>query len=218
VPDARRLRDLTADWLGPHVGIGLADARAPACGLWPSERADTSGMVDKRLRAFAAGRAAARDAMTATGHASADLARDDRGAPIWPAGLTGSITHSGGVAMALVAPTARMRALGLDLEEAAPLPHDLWADILTPAERARCPDGAAAKRIFSAKEAIYKAQYTITGGWLGFHDAEVTLSDTGFQAHILPDLPDVPRTLCGHSHSAAGLILSVVALPLDAAQ
>lgn len=53
--------------LGPHVGIGVTDPLAPATGLLPDEAEATAGMRDKRLRGFAAGRCAARRAMSMTG-------------------------------------------------------------------------------------------------------------------------------------------------------
>ena len=117
---------------------------------------------------------------------------DDR-APIWPEGLTGSITHTRGCAMAIVARNSDVRALGIDVEQDTPLPDKLLSAICTDAERNWLKDqanpGQLAKVIFSAKEAAYKCQYTISQKYFGFHgmDLKLDLARGSFQARFTAD-------------------------------
>nr|AWX24487.1 phosphopantetheinyl transferase [Streptomyces conglobatus] len=80
-----------------------------------------------------------------------------------PAGTTVSISHSGGLAVALAAPASRCRALGCDLELRG-LPLAAAHLVLDPGEESwvRAAGGAAAAEarlfaLFSAKEAAFKA-------------------------------------------------------------
>lgn len=103
-------------------------------------------------------------------------------APIWPEGLTGSIAHSQTMAAAAIARHADgIRSIGLDLEPALPLPEDLFDTILRPGELNRLvqlPEGLQAvhaRLIFSAKEAFFKCQYSLSRSFIDFHAAEISL-------------------------------------------
>ena len=48
----------------------------------------------KRRRDFALGRSCARAALAELGHGEAVIAKGDDGAPLWPPGIAGSITHT----------------------------------------------------------------------------------------------------------------------------
>jgi 4'-phosphopantetheinyl transferase EntD len=102
--------------------------------------------------------------------------------PMWPEGLAGSITHCDTLCIAALAPQSTCRSLGIDIEPATPLATDLEAVVMTPREwhaLDALPSAQRlhrAKQIFCAKEALYKAQYPITGTRLGFQDVELELS------------------------------------------
>lgn len=138
--------------------------------------------VPKRRAEFTTGRAAARLAMERLGlPPQAIPAAPDR-SPVWPEGVTGSISHAG-VFCAAVLSRDSSHLLGLDIEDPAPLDPDLWPLVLTPAELdrlAKAPEeqrATIAKRIFGIKEAAYKAQFPLTGAVIGFHALEVVLPD-----------------------------------------
>ncbi|MFD9792780.1 4'-phosphopantetheinyl transferase superfamily protein [Streptomyces sp. NPDC059070] len=150
-------------------GLALGTARAdepgaPAPG--PVERALTGAMTPRRSREFLAGRHAARRALAAAGGPVEEIARAGR-RPLFPAGFTGSISHSGGLAVALAAPAGRFAALGCDLELRG-LPLASAHIVLGPDERG-CLEGDAATAehrllcAFSAKEAAYKAFGALLG-------------------------------------------------------
>lgn len=178
------------------VEFGVAYPWEPFDDLRPEEAACLPRAVDSRLREFAAGRRAARRAMTALGQpAQAILHRADR-APAWPEGLSGSITHTENLAIAVVAPTQDHVSLGIDLEEGGDLPRELWSEVCTPLELAwlsvqpEVERGRLARLIFSAKEAAYKAQYALTGALLEFSAFEITpdLVTGQFEAILTQDV------------------------------
>jgi 4'-phosphopantetheinyl transferase EntD len=178
MPDLGRLLATARGLLPAGVAVAAADPRQ-GYALWPGEA--LADPVPARLREFSAGRHAAREALTALGVAAAVPHGPDR-APVWPTGTTGSITHSATACLAAVMRGAG--GIGLDLEEDADLPAELWDSILSPEELSRLgPDpGRAARLVFSAKEAAYKAQYARSRRLFGFDTLAVALTDGGFTA------------------------------------
>ncbi|WP_157118489.1 4'-phosphopantetheinyl transferase superfamily protein [Corynebacterium sphenisci] len=168
-------------------GISLDNYRR----LDPRERVLVAGAVDARKAEFGDARWCAHRAIEElTGRPSATpILRGERGMPLWPAELTGSMTHTDGFRAAVVAPRPLTRSIGVDAEIAEPLPAGVLDSIASPRERAMVaaaePDFAD-RLLFCAKEATYKAWFPITGRWLGFEDAEVDLrEDGGFISYIL---------------------------------
>ena len=158
--------------------------------LYRGERALVAGAVQRRVAEFATARRCARDALTAFGERVPILAGPDR-EPLWPAGVVGSITHCAGYRAAAVAPVSAGLALGIDAEPNLPLPDGVLAVVTRPAERqavaarqAAMPSIAWDRLVFSAKESVYKAWFPLTGTWLGFEDAELTIGSGTFSATI----------------------------------
>jgi 4'-phosphopantetheinyl transferase EntD len=166
------------------VGVGVTDPRLPSEPAYPQEGAAITRAVPKRRNEFLAGRKAARIALSAIGGPSVALPPGADRVPHWPDGFVGSITHCDDVCLAVA--TLHARAVGVDVEPATALPRDLWDAILLPEEQesiASAPNpGLAAKLIFSAKEAAYKAQYPISRVLYGFHDMHLILGAGRFQA------------------------------------
>jgi 4'-phosphopantetheinyl transferase EntD len=170
--------------------------------LTPAEQAAVANAVPTRRAEFAAGRTAARAALGRDN----DLPRRADGPPDWPAGWTGSITHGGCFCLAVVAPTALVRALGIDIEPAGVVTHDLVDSILTDDDRIHLGDRDPTF-FFCAKEAAYKAQFMLTGQIRDFHDLSVR-----------PDGADLRVTLPGmalrvRTAVAPGLIIAGTAIP-----
>lgn len=208
------------------VALAEADPRAPQPSPWPEERAGLDRPRPERLREFAAGRTAARHAMAALGQPAQAIPHGIDRAPVWPTGLVGSISHCTTTCLAAVAEARRFAALGLDLEEATPLPLDLIPAICTEAEAERLaplPEaqrGLAAKLIFSAKECAYKAQYPASRQVFGFQTLEI-LFDTdapqtsgSFIARFEHEVPPFAAgtRLSGRFGLASGLILTTMAV------
>ena len=184
MPDLARLAAMARGLLPPGVAVAAADPRQ----LYPLLAGEAlPGAVPARLREFSAGRHAARAAMAALDAPIAAIPPGDDRAPIWPAGVTGSITHSAQACLAAVARQGLTDGLGLDLEEDAPLEAALWPEICRPEELARLGDtpGLQARLIFAVKEAAYKAQYVRSATLFGFDGLSVTLTDGGFSARFI---------------------------------
>jgi enterobactin synthetase component D len=143
--------------------------------------------VSSRRAEFVAGRLCARDALAALGAPSPSVPRGTDGAPEWPTGFVGSISHSAGFAFAAVAASSEARSLGLDVEqisrlEAAPR---ITRIVATPTERARFEFSTETLAIvFSAKEAVYKCLYPLIRRFLEFDAVELDAIAPGrFSCH-----------------------------------
>jgi enterobactin synthetase component D len=137
--------------------------------------------VAKRQAEFLAGRVCARAALQQLeGLSFVPEIGEDR-APVWPAHITGSITHSTGRAAAIVANKAHWRGLGMDLENLLNVERAerLAGEILTPPELQRMAAGAKDQLAmlvtltFSVKESLFKALYPIVQKRFYFEHAEV---------------------------------------------
>jgi 4'-phosphopantetheinyl transferase EntD len=196
-------------------------------GLFPEEEALVARATERRRAEFATGRECAREALAALGLGKVPILRGYRGAPRWPAGIAGSITHCRGYCAAAVARTKDLAAIGLDVEPNAALPGGVLEMVTQPAERGRLRDLAAARPeiswdclLFCAKEAVYKAWFPLTGRWLGFADADITINaaDGTFHARLLvpapnPDDHHLNGGFTGRWLSRDNLILTAVAVP-----
>lgn len=151
-----------------HAAMAIGTAPAPL----PAEAPAVARAIPRRVAEFAAGRAAARAALAAAGLPRAAIPMGQDRAPIWPEGATGSITHSRDYALAVAAPAARFRGLGLDVEPDQPLPHDVLDEICDSDECAWIAGQVQplrwARLIFVAKEAAYKCQYPASRTLFGF--------------------------------------------------
>ena len=208
--------------LGPRVAVSVTDPRAPDAVLWPAEAVAIARATPARKAEFAAGRAAARSAMQALGHPpQAVLSGADR-APIWPDGLTGSISHTGDTCIAAMAEVSALRSIGVDIEEDSALEADLIPHVCTLAERAwlatqpEADRGPLAKLIFSAKECAYKCQYVVTRTLIDFAALEITPDlDTGqFEATFTCDVAPITSGTRLHGRFALlpGLIVTAMGL------
>lgn len=175
------------------VGVGLRRQRGGAPPPVAIEEAALLGprAAECRRWQFALGRASARDALLDLGIDPAPIGRGDGGEPIWPAGVVGSITHTAGVAAAVVGRRTHFDGLGLDIERVhASLSAPAAARVCTQRELewVRREGGAEVRAlmVFSAKEALFKALYPIERVWLEFHDAELDWNDEvlGFVATL----------------------------------
>ena len=170
-----------------------ADARF----AYPEEERAVERAVLKRRLEFATTRRLAHELFMRLGCDGAPLLPDDRRMPRWPIQVVGSIAHSPRAAAVVVAPSDRVAALGVDLEEDAPLAAPLLATVLTPreVERLRALPGDAlawAKVAFCAKECAYKLWSPFVKRVLEFEEVELTLdaSKSRFRARLLVPTSD----------------------------
>jgi 4'-phosphopantetheinyl transferase EntD len=188
--------------------------------LLPAEEAVISRAVASRRREFTTVRHCARLALARLGLPAAPLLPGERGAPQWPDGVVGSMTHCAGYRAAAVAPATALRTIGIDAEPHEPLPGGVLPVISLATERAALDDLAAAhpevrwdRLLFCAKESVYKAWFPVTRQWLGFHDAEISLRPDGtFRARVLLDTPPLAG-FSGRWLARDGLVVTAVADP-----
>ncbi|MET7696543.1 4'-phosphopantetheinyl transferase superfamily protein [Streptomyces sp. NPDC005485] len=160
----------------------FGDSRPEGATLYPEEEALVARAVEKRRREFTTVRACARVAMEKLGVAPQPVLRGAFGAPRWPDGLIGSMTHCLGYGAAALARVGDLASIGIDAEPHEKLPDDdLGAVILaTEADRlaglaAEHPSVYWERVLFSAKESVYKAWFPLTGQWLDFSEADIEL-------------------------------------------
>lgn len=163
-------------------GVAFAELFDDPPGLRPHPREESlvARAVEKRRREFTSARHCARMAMTKLGIEPAPVLRGDKGAPIWPRGVVGSLTHCDGYRGAVLGYSMQVRSVGIDAEPHAALPDGVLDAISLKAERewlAGTSDDLHWDRLlFCAKEATYKAWFPLTSRWLGFEDAHITFA------------------------------------------
>jgi 4'-phosphopantetheinyl transferase EntD len=172
----------------------------PDTTLFEEERFAVENAVAKRSREFATGRDCARRALERIGHPAVAIPVGERGAPQWPMGVVGSITHCTGYRASAVAEDSELAAIGIDAEPHDVLPDGVLHAVALPAEVShlaelarRAGDVHWDRLLFSAKESIYKAWFPLTRRWLDFSEAVVSIDPAGqtFHARLLVPGPVV---------------------------
>ncbi|WP_431780373.1 4'-phosphopantetheinyl transferase family protein [Streptomyces chumphonensis] len=154
----------------------------PDAWIFPEETAVLGRAAHGRREEFATVRHCARVALTSLGRPAGPMVPGVGGAPTWPEGVVGSMTHCDGYRAAAVCRRIDVAALGIDAEPHAPLPPGLLRRIASPSERGRLamlrqkrPALHWDRLLFSAKESVYKAWFPLTGTWLDFREAELVI-------------------------------------------
>lgn len=221
--ETRRLRiESQAAALFPaSVAVALTDPGADlGDGLFHVEQSAVEGAVPAREKEFLAGRSAVRAAQRALGLQPQPIPMGPDRAPVWPEGQTGSISHAGGVCVAAVTTDPSIAALGIDIEEDAPLPEEVFDTVLHLHEQRwiyRQPDpGSVARIFFSAKECAYKTQYPLSRQMFGFEIISVVtdLQRGTFEARFTRPVSPFSRgsVLSGRFFVAEGLIMTAITL------
>jgi enterobactin synthetase component D len=184
--------------------------------LHAREAAFARGLSPVRRVTWVGGRVALRGALHQLGvDGAAPIFSTARGAPALPPGLVGSVSHKSTVAVALVARAAGMPSatLGIDVEIVRALRQDIAAHVLTAPERAALPPAGPARdaellRMFSAKEAIYKALDPWVQRFVAFQEVTITrASGGGLSAELALARDEGPFTVELHDASDGELIL-----------
>ncbi|HDR2661039.1 enterobactin synthase subunit EntD [Enterobacter asburiae] len=147
--------------------------------LWLPHHAELSHAGRKRKADHLAGRIAAAYALnerTIPGIGPS-------GEPLWPDGMSGSITHSGMQAMAVVI-RERQALIGIDCEAILPEneAREIKDGIIDAQEEpvlshSGYPFPLALTLVFSAKESLFKALFPRVQAYMGFDSARVTKLD-----------------------------------------
>ena len=165
----------------------------PSAALLPEEEDLVARAVRKRRLEVTNVRTAARRALARIGVPPVPILRGPKGQPLWPDGVVGSMTHTAGYCAAAVADVGKIRSVGIDAEEHDRLPEGVLEAVTLPQERIMLhrlgTETHWDRLLFSAKESTYKAWFPLTGRWLGFEDAHITIdpADGTFSVRLLID-------------------------------
>ena len=153
--------------------------------LFQSETKHVRNVSPKRYKDFSTGRWCARQAMTRLGIAHKPICAGTMREPIWPEGITGSISHTTNYYCAAI--SKEKRSIGVDaqtLDETLTL--DEFTLILTHNEissiKEQCKKNyyEGLTIAFSCKESIFKSLYPITKQFFDFKDVFIRLDFNKF--------------------------------------
>lgn len=152
--------------------------------LFPEELVATNGWAPHRRLQFSIGRTLARRAVRRVGYEPAALLFGAKGEPLWPPGVVGSISHKRQCCIVIVASSARLRGVGVDLErdERGSEESSLVRRVCS-SEREQVQLATLAATtpspgtlFLAAKEAFFKFQFPITRAPLDWDDVEVSFT------------------------------------------
>ena len=195
-----------------RLGFAATEALVGPEGLLPEERALVAGSSTARQAEFATGRHCARLALASLSPRfdRMPVLADGRGAPVWPAGVVGSITHCPGLDRRGRGPHAAVRSCprrprarpgrraGRSPADGGPrggLVGRASGRRLSALGRER-PGIPWDAVLFSAKEAAFKAWYPLTGILVAHDAVSVELLPSGrFTAVVAADDPTGRRAV-----------------------
>ena len=205
----------------------MAAERRPDIGdrpLYPEEEILVSRAAPARRQEFTTVRACGRDALAKLGLPPAPIVPGPLGAPTWPAGVVGSMTHCAGYRAAAVARTTEFCSVGVDAEPNEPLPPEVLDLVAGEGERAWVaellaarPDVSWDRLLFSAKETVFKTWCPLTQRWLDFTQATITVDPRGrtFSAWLMVSAvqpANPPLSFTGRWLARDGLVLTAIAV------
>ena len=119
-----------------------------------------------RIRDFTRGRLAAHETLRRLGEpAPGGIGMSTTGAPLWPRGVVGSISHCDGAVAAVSTSAEQLQGIGIDVEVEQTLELGI-IDAVLRTDEARLDPLVQ----FSAKESVYKLWEPIVGQWLDFDE------------------------------------------------
>ncbi|MBM4197389.1 MAG: 4'-phosphopantetheinyl transferase superfamily protein [Gammaproteobacteria bacterium] len=169
--------------------------------LSPREAEATLRFATARLTEFRRGRYCAREALRGLAVPEHEVPVGSNREPLWPDGVVGSISHTRGMAAAVVGRRSEFASLGLDIEDAGALEPSLVARICRDDELAQLDalglgTGEAALLVFSIKEAAYKALWPVIRHFLNFHDIATVIDTATQQFRVQSHAPYCARSVC----------------------
>jgi 4'-phosphopantetheinyl transferase EntD len=176
--------------MAPAAAVVVEPVRDLTSRLYPSEDAAVAGSVTKRRIEFSTGRYCARRALALLDIVPGPIPAGPGGEPIWPPGVSASLSHSRNLCAAVAAPSRLAHALGLDLEWINRVQTSLLPHIATPQEvarnRTRIPEAWLPACLFSIQEAVFKAYNPVTKVSLHREDIDIDVDgrEQTFQATL----------------------------------
>ena len=150
------------------------------------------GLSQNRNQEYLLGRLAIKDALGSLGYPPTWIERDPlTKSPVWPEGITGSLSHSSGLALAVVGDSPPILGLGVDLEKAnrtidLGIERHICAQDESDDLRSLHPENHAIRLLltFSAKESLYKCFFgKIPRDLLRFKNVSLKWESSKWTAH-----------------------------------
>lgn len=210
--------DIPADIV---LKYGTIQPRCPS--VFKVEETHIAESVEKRKHEFRTGRSLAREALEKLGIAPCAIPVGPNREPIWPAMVTGSISHCSSLGVVALGLRTVYKSIGVDIELNRPLPQNIPEMIFANQERDSKQGDTNIQNhdtlTFSAKETVFKCLFPVVGFYFDFK--EVTLSFDAARRRFIADLP--PRItqqigitqLIGHYDTSETYILTIAHLELS---
>ena len=200
-------------------GVEVAEVFGDGCdqaALLAGEEAAIADAATRRQREFTAVRACARRALARAGFRPVPIVPGPSGAPVWPHGVVGSMTHCDGYRACAIGRAEAFAAIGIDAEPHDALPAGVLPMVAGESERAalavlaaRAPGSAGTGSCSARRSRCSRRGSRPPGRWLGFDQRRGGDRPAGtFAARLLVPGPVVggraaqPRTTGAGSSSA----------------
>lgn len=183
------INEILQAWL-PQDGAARCVAASLDFDVPAADVARIANALLPRRAEFIAGRWCAHAALGSLGVRASSLPSNTLGAPVWPAGVTGSITHESGICAAAVVRSSFARGIGIDLFDRR---HEADIEqiaylVLGQEEKSlldTCEDATGfIQLVFSIKEAVVKAVSPTVRRYLDMHDISVSVGADSFTATL----------------------------------
>ncbi|MCB1755611.1 MAG: 4'-phosphopantetheinyl transferase superfamily protein [Gammaproteobacteria bacterium] len=184
-----------------HVSVKMLAVADHSETLFPDEQSLLQNVASKRREEFSTGRFCARKALETLKLHPEPILPGERREPLWPKGVTGSISHTGGCCLAAVSRDRRLLSLGLDVEKREPIETGVRDRVCLPEELRKLgpyrDEPEIWTLIFSAKESVYKSLYPLVRQWIGFSQASLRFDfvNAGFSVEMDKSLNIAPEIL-----------------------
>ena len=189
--------------------------------LTPEEARCGAKFSPRRMADFVLGRYCAVQALRGIGVGRHTIPPGEGRAPEWPPSIVGAISHTDGVAGALVAHRDAYLGIGLDLERLQPIGH-LAEQICTAQEHAAATAADVPAEhlnvLFGAKEALYKCIWPLVRRFVAFDEVGLTLDFASRTFAVAANRTGDPRVgqVRGRWRIGFGIVAVSAILPAEA--
>lgn len=205
-------RELSERFSAVSRGVGCTQPGKPSSRMRGGKRREDSSTS----------RACAHEALLTRGHRAAPI-KGDRGEPIWPDHVVGSLTHCRGYYGAVVAWSGDFRSIGIDAEPNTQFSAEshVAIDRSDELEMAFTEAGSgihAGEILFSAKEAVYKAWFPVARTRVGLLDVFAQLSADGkfvVSASVRVGTNGLMNSITGRWNVSGGIVYAAAVIPDD---
>lgn len=200
-----------------RVWCGIRPIEDMSAELTPAERECMLGEPLKRVAEYSTGRVLIRTLLSKFGVTGLSILPGRNGAPVWPDGFAGSVSHSDEYCFVTVTNCTAV-SVGIDVQKIVPVTVDFAEMILSETEQmVVCVEDYMERNlrtnmVFSAKESVFKSLSPKMQAITDFRDVEISFRDRQFVSRI----PRYGLTLNGVCILRDGYVFSGISRPVNA--